>query len=59
MNKSFSIKKARRLLGKKAQRISDKEIQAKIDAASLLKELFFDNLLKEKNNASQTSPNVP
>lgn len=59
MNKSFSIKKARRILGKAAQGISDEQIQKEIDAAGLLKDLFFDNLLKVKKKPSQTLPNVP
>lgn len=59
MNKSFSIKKARRILGTAAKDISDEQIQKEIDAATLLKDLFFNNLLKDKKKPSQTLSNVP
>lgn len=59
MNNGFSIKKAKRVLGKVAKGISDEQLQKDIDTATLLKELFFDNLLNKKKKASQTSPNVP
>lgn len=47
--KSFSIKKARRILGKLADGISDEQIQADIDTAILFKNIFFDSIRKEDN----------
>jgi hypothetical protein len=41
-----TIAKARKLLGKSAELLTDEEVQLKIDVAEQLKELFFDFLLK-------------
>ncbi len=56
---TLTLKNARKILGKEAENISDEELQQEIDIALLLKDLFFDNLLKAKNKPSPTPPNMP
>lgn len=55
---SFTVKKARRILGKEARGVSDEELEKDIQTARLFKDLFFNNLIRLRG-ASQTSPNVP
>lgn len=59
MNNGFSIKKARNILGKTAQGVSDEEIQRDIDTATFLKDIFFKKVLSGKKKPSQSFPNVP
>jgi hypothetical protein len=57
--KKYTIRKARRILGKSANGISDEQIQKDIDVAIILKEMFFDMQMRAKKKSSQTAPNVP
>ncbi len=57
--KTFTINKARRILGKTAKGISDEQIQKDIDTAALLKDIFFDSFRKTQKKPSNPAPNVP
>ena len=55
-SKKFSLKKARRILGKLANGVPDGQIQADIDTAILLKDIFFDSIKsKSKTTFSPSS----
>jgi len=45
----MTIKEARKILKSKAKKISDKEIIKDIEIATLFKDLFFNNLMKNDN----------
>lgn len=55
----MTLSQARKILGKIANNIPDDELQKEIDVALLLKDLFFDNLLKTKNKPTPEPLNVP
>lgn len=44
----LTIKEARKILGKLADTISDKELEKEIDSAALLKDIFFSVYLRGK-----------
>ena len=50
MIQTISIKKARKLLGKDANNITDEELEKDIEAATLLKDLFFSSYINSKKN---------
>lgn len=60
---SLSLCQARRILGSLAKNASDEEIIKDIEAAELLKNLFFDQLVSlhplRAVGAGTESPNVP
>ena len=55
----MTIKEARRILGKEAIDVLDEDIEKDIEAATLFKDLFFNQLLKNRKQASKARPNVP
>ena len=56
---TLTLKSARKVLGKAAQGISDEQLQKDIDAATLLKDFFFENLVKSRKKPINSPPNVP
>jgi len=48
----MTLGEAKRVLGKEANDVSDEELEKEIEIANLLKDLFFDKIIKG-NNASQ------
>jgi len=48
----MTIEQARKLLGKEAENLSDEELQRDIDVATMLKDLFFDQLVKDRKKTS-------
>ncbi len=46
----MTIKEARKILGRKAKDLSDEELQQDIDAAELLKEIFFSLYLSKRKS---------
>lgn len=44
----MTIEQARKLLGKEAKKISDKEILRDIEIATLFKDLLFSNLMQRQ-----------
>ncbi len=56
--KSYSISYARKVLGKAAEGVSDEQLQKDIDAAHLLKDLFFDEYKRSRTHRN-SPPNVP
>jgi hypothetical protein len=58
----MTIKQARTILGKEAEGISNEEIQRDIEAAELLKNLFFEmikRLNKPQQNCGNFLPDMP
>ncbi len=44
----LSVRNARKILGDESKDLTDEEIEVDIEVASLLKEFFFQSLLKSK-----------
>ena len=44
----MTIKEARKILGANAKGLSDEDLQRDINTATMLKDLFFDELIKER-----------
>lgn len=58
----MEIKQARKILGKEALNVSDKDLERDIRCAELLKDLFFNEIMRKKKNlplSCQSFPNVP
>lgn len=55
----MTINEARKILGVLSDNISDDEIERDIEAARLLKDLFFEQLKKTRKKGIVTLPNVP
>ena len=53
--KTVTVNQARRVLGKDAQGVSDADLERDIETATFLKDLFFDNYTKNRNNLAKTS----
>lgn len=51
----LTINQARRVLGKDAQGVSDAELERDIETATFLKDLFFADYIKSRNNLAKTS----
>ena len=49
----MTIKQARKILGKQARNISDNQLQRDIGVAMLLKDLFFNNVIKRRNKLAK------
>ena len=43
---TLTLKSARKILGKSANGVSDEKLQKDIETATLLKDFFFENLVK-------------
>ncbi len=54
--KTLTLKSARKVLGKAAQGVSDDQLQKEIEAATLLKDFFFDTYLKERKKTMKLTP---
>jgi hypothetical protein len=50
---SLPVKSARKILGKCAQEVSDEQLEEDIKQATLLKDMFFDNYLKNRKKLNQ------
>jgi hypothetical protein len=59
MAKTMTIKQARKIIGVLSDNISDDEIERDIEAATLLKDLFFEKLKKTHKKGVVALPNVP
>jgi len=44
----MTVQQAKRVLGKEANNMSDEELEKEIEIANLLKELFFDKIIKRE-----------
>jgi len=55
----MTIKQARKILGVKSKSLSDKEIEARIQTATLLKDMFFGFMTKKPNKTSLKPSKVP
>lgn len=53
---TLTLKNARKVLGKSANGVSDEQLQKEIDAATLLKDFFFDSYLKDKKKIVKLTP---
>lgn len=53
---NLTINKARRILGKAAKNISDAELEKDIQAAEILKVLFFNNYHPQKKSQQLYTP---
>jgi hypothetical protein len=56
---TLTLKNARKILGKDAHMVSDEDLEQEIDIAVLLKDLFFDNYIKERKKSGNLVQNVP
>ncbi len=57
--KTLTLKNARKILGTSAHGVSDEQLAKEIDAATLLKDFFFENFLKSQKKPINLPPNVP
>lgn len=55
----MTIGQARKILGDEAKTLTDKEVLSDIEMAELLKDLFFNNLVKNRKSVNTDSHNVP
>ena len=53
---TLTLKGARKILGKSANGVSDEQLQKDIDAATLLKDFFFDTYLKDRKKTVKLAP---
>lgn len=53
--KLMTIKEARKILGKEAENLTDEEIALNIESAKFLKDLFFNNLTKNRKTTNTKS----
>lgn len=50
----MTISQARKILGQEALQSSDEELMRDIEAATLLKDLFFNHMMESRNNLATT-----
>lgn len=55
----MTIKEARKILGTLSDNISDNELEQDIEASTLLKDLFFEQLNKSHKKGIVGLPDVP
>ena len=51
----MTIKQAREFLGEEAERLTDEELRAEIDVATMFKDMFFNRLIKKEINDCKKS----
>lgn len=55
----MTLEQARKILGEEAINLTDEEIRSDIETAEYFKDLFFNNLIKNRKTTSTEPPNVP
>ena len=55
----MTVQEARKILANEGKNLTDEEIKFDIETAELFKDLFFNNLTKNRKQASTVRPNMP